>query len=147
MNVRDVLRDTRGFSLLSVIVAMALMAFLFLALTRGVITVEETHRYSHFSTVANSLAQARLEELVNRPYTQITSGSDNNPIDETGRPVAPGRFARFWTVQDDTPSQDLKTVVVRVEWDTPFWIAGTPADQLHVVQMATIVSKEAKDWL
>lgn len=147
MRVSGVLRDRRGFSLLSVIVAMALMAFLFLALTKGVITVGETHRYSYATTVANSLAQARLEELINRPYTLITSGNDNNPLDEMGRPVAQGRYARFWVVQDDTPGQDLKTVVVRVEWDTPFWIAGTPADQLHVVQMATVVSKEAKDWL
>jgi type II secretory pathway component PulJ len=147
MNVRDMLRDTRGFSLLSVIVAMALMSFLFVALTKGVITVQETHRYSYFTTVANSLAQARLEELANRPYSQIASGSDNNPIDEIGRPVQSGQYARFWVVQDDTPGRDLKTVTVRVEWDTPAWQTGTPAAQLHVIEIASIVSKEAKDWL
>jgi type II secretory pathway component PulJ len=147
MNTREMLRDTRGFSLLSVIVALALMSFLFVALTKGVITVEETHRYSYYTTVANSLAQARIEELVNRPYSQISSGSDNNPIDEVGRPVASGQYARFWVVQDDTPTPDLKTVTVRVEWDTPTWQSGTPANQLHVIQIASIVSKEAKQWL
>ncbi len=147
MKVRETLRDTGGFSLLSVIVAMALMAFLFLALTRGVITVEETHRFSYATTVANALAQARLEELINRPYALITSGNDNNPIDEMGRPVVQGRYARFWVVQDNTPSADLKTVTVRVEWDTPFWVAGLPQTSKHIVRMATVVSKEAKDWL
>jgi hypothetical protein len=141
------LEDRRGFTLLSVIVAMALLAFLFLALTRGVISVEETHRYSHFTTAANSLAQARLEELINRPYDNIISGRDPNPIDETGRPVAAGNFARFWVVQDNTPSADLKTVVVRVEWDTPQWVSGADPATLHTVRLATIVSREAKTWL
>ncbi len=134
-----------GFSLLSVIVAIALLAFLFVALTRGVITVQDAHRFSHYTTVANTLAQAKLEQLTQERYQNIQSGADANPVNETGMPVAQGCFARFWTVQDDAPGPDMKTVEVRVEWNLPQW--NPDASHQHVVRLSTVVSSEAKTWL
>lgn len=145
MKARKLLGGQSGFSLLSVIVAIALLALLFVALTRGVITVQAAHRFSHYTTVANTLAQAKLEGLTKERYQDIQPGADTNPVDEMGMPVSEGCFARFWTVQDDAPGPDMKTVEVRVEWNLPRW--KPDAAQQHIVRLSTVVSREAKTWL
>ncbi len=147
MKVAKLLQQKSGFSLLSVIVAIALLTLLFVALTRGLITVQEAHRDSHYNTVANSLALAKLEELASLRYWHIASGQDNNPIDDTGQPVAQGYYARFWDVSENN-TEDMKTIEVRVEWDVPVWTSEPPSrNPKRYVRMATIVSKYAKTWL
>jgi Tfp pilus assembly protein FimT len=147
MKATKLLRQKRGFSLLSVLVAIALLTLLFVALTRGLITVQEAHRDSHYNTVANALGQAKLEELASQRYWHIASGEDNNPIDETGQPVAQGYFGRSWTV-DENATDDMKTIEVTVEWDVPQWTAQPPSvNPKRYVRLATVVSKYAKTWL
>jgi hypothetical protein len=64
-------------------------------------------------TTATNLAQQKIEELMGVPYNdaQLGAGTYNdadNPIERI--------YTRTWTVTDNDPIQDMKTVTVNVTY-------------------------------
>jgi len=60
------------------------------------------------------LAQNKLEELREANFDSLDDGNETY-VDQ----VNGVSYTRQWTVQDDTPQQDMKAVEVRVSWMGP----------------------------
>lgn len=96
-----------GYSLIEVLVAMALFAIAVLGLSAGVALVVRSSLLSDNLTRATILAQDKLEELAAR-YTSLAGGSDT---------PQPG-FTRDWSVTPNDPEAGVARVEVTVSWES-----------------------------
>lgn len=96
-----------GYSLIEVVVAMALFAIAILGLSAGVALVARSSLLSENLTRATILAQDKLEELTT-PYAVRTGGSDE---------PQPG-FTRDWSITLDDPATGVARVAVTVSWES-----------------------------
>ena len=113
------LTNSKGFTLLEVLIAMCLLAIAMMGLatlqSRGI----RGNNLGNRTTQAIALAQDKLEQLINASRSQaITAGAENN-IDETG--TGSGIFRRSWTVQNDTPVNNAQTITVTVGCNSSAW--------------------------
>jgi type II secretion system protein I len=94
-----------GFTLLEILVALALFSIASVALTLGVTTSIRVNSTSEHLTQATILAQDKLEALLASGPTS-TAGSD---VPRTG-------FSRTWTIVPDTPQTGVSRIDVSVSW-------------------------------
>lgn len=114
--LRPLLRGSnRGFTLVEMMIALVLFGVGMMALAqvlpRGLSVRDKARRMS----VASSMAQEEVERLRNLPFNHadLAGGihlDPNNPVDNA--------YRRQWTVQDDTPVEDMKRVSVTVSFPT-----------------------------
>lgn len=111
MTTRRRWRRRAGFTLVEIMVALAITALGLTAITAMFATGAHGTSYARHATEAAVLAEDRLEQMLVTPSAQLGSGSDQ--IDGHGRPVTDGGFDRSWTV---TWEGDLARISVRVGW-------------------------------
>ncbi len=99
-------RREKGFTLIEVMVAMGIFAIGILAVASMEITASHSNRSARLRTEGVTLASERLENLISQGYASILDGSDNG-----------GEIDLLWTVQDDTPIVNTKTITVTASWD------------------------------
>ena len=114
-----------GFTLLEVLIAISILTVGLLGVAQMQIMGIRGNYFSGNTTTVLTLAEEKMEDLLGKSYTDAeltgsgapgTNHNDvNNPIDETGQ--AGGIYTRMWTVIDNTPIADTKTVTVSVSWD------------------------------
>lgn len=105
---------TTGFTLIEVLVAMAIFAIAVLGLAIGTTSVMRANQTGLYTTIATNLAQDKLEELKAKPAAQITTtGSPENNISVSGVPVS---FNRSWAVTSNSPATGVKRIDVTVTW-------------------------------
>ena len=95
----------RGYSLLEVLVAMAVFAIASLGLAAGVTTVIRAGSVSQHVTQATILAQEKLEEF-RAAFEPLRDGEDS---------PRPG-YTRSWQVTPDSPEQGVTRIAVTVAW-------------------------------
>lgn len=123
---------SRGFTLLEVLVAIALLAVGLLGMATLVGSVINYNQLAQHVTTATTLAQDRIEELKNTGYDNIAEGSSTEAnIDALGD--AGGVYNRSTEVDEDAVFQNTKTVEVTVSWD---WKGNT-----HNVVLNTIIAR------
>lgn len=158
--VRINFRGNRGFTLLEVLIALAILSVGLLALAQMQIAAINGNLSASKMTIATTLAQDKIEELKGLDYDDaqladtnpfnndnMTDPSlpsfhppdhedSNNPIDESGGITGLRRYTRIWNIADNTPTSGVKTVVVIV-----FWGDINPATNLprHRVIVPTII--------
>jgi general secretion pathway protein I len=98
--------EKAGYSLVELLVAMALFAIAALGLSAGVIMVVRSGVSSDHLTRATILAQDKLEELA-ALGSPLTGGTDT---------PQPG-FSRVWTVSSDDPETGVARIDVAVFWE------------------------------
>ena len=105
--------NDKGFSLLEVLVAVVIFAVGILAMAALQLTAIKGNHFSNNLTEATTIAQEKLEELIQTDYS----------LSNAGEPLAPGNHSETqgiytidWTVQDNTPIQDTKTILITVRW-------------------------------
>jgi type IV pilus assembly protein PilV len=104
-----------GFSLLEVLVAVAVVGIGFLAAASMQGTSVTGNSKSRYWTYATYLAQDKMEEFRNTNFDDISeSGSPETNIDIFG--TAGGLFNRSWTINDNTPAVLMKTITVTITW-------------------------------
>lgn len=112
--------SANGFTLVEVIVAVAIIAVFSVGIAMLAITVVTGNAQGRSTDVAVFLAHDRLEAIRNTPYPNITSA--NFPAEAYGSitvgspPQAFPDFQRSISIQDNTPTADVKRVVVTVSW-------------------------------
>jgi type IV pilus assembly protein PilV len=99
-------QQQNGFTIIEVIISMSLLTIALLALCSMSIMVIKSNSFSQMSTKAAGMATDKIEGLKNFSYDNILSGTDTQ---ET-------IFTRSWTVTNDTPVTNTKTIAVTVTW-------------------------------
>jgi len=122
---KKMLGNQSGFTLLEVLIAISILTVGLLGVAQMQIMSIRGNYFSGNTTAALTLAEEKMEDLLGKSYTDAeltgsgapgTNHNDaNNPIDEAGQ--AGGIYTRMWTVIDNTPITDTKTVTVSVGWD------------------------------
>ena len=106
--------SVNGFTLLEVLVAMAIFSVAVLGLAVGATSIMRANKTSYLNTVATNLAQDKLEELKARTVANITSCSlscDSPAL--TNKNVT---FTRTWTVTTNSPATGVNRIDVTVQW-------------------------------
>ena len=110
-------KNSSGFTLIEVAIAICILAFVLLGMAQLQIVTIRGNAFANRVSNQATLAQSKLEELTGLPYASIVNGQDNW-----------GPYHRVWTALDDTPGPGMKTVTVTVS-----------GQDTESVQMQTIV--------
>lgn len=97
----------KGFTLVELLVTMLLITIFTVGLASVNVMAVKSNSYSRLSTQATVLAKDKMEALKNMNYDAMVSGGP-----ETVATV----FSRQWTVQNNVPVTNTKTVTVNVSW-------------------------------
>lgn len=98
--------DSRGFTLLEVLMALAFLSVALLALAQMSAIAIRGNAVGAKLTQGINLAQDKLEELKNLSYTQIVATGDGTDVTES--------ITRSWTIT--TPTPGLAQIQVAATW-------------------------------
>ena len=98
-----------GFSLIEILVAMAIFSIGILGFAMSTISVTQGNQKSYNIAIANALAQDKLEELKALPATLASGG----PVTDT---ISGQSFSRSWTVTANSPISGMHKIDVTVTW-------------------------------
>ena len=99
----------QGFTLVEVLIAMAIFAIGILGVASMQITSINGNASSRMHTEATTLAVERLERLIALPYDHADLDELNNP-----HQVIEGGYTIVWNVSDDIPINATKTINITV---------------------------------
>lgn len=119
----------QGFTVIEILIALAIFAIGFLALSSMQITAINTNASTRYSTTVINIAKDRAEELMALPYNDanlvgsaapgttyapaadadLIDNNEDGQIDEAGEA---GHITITWTVIDDQPRPGTKSVRV-----------------------------------
>jgi prepilin-type N-terminal cleavage/methylation domain-containing protein len=118
-----------GFTLIEVLIAVAIFAIGILALTSLQAVYIGGNSSARMQTEATSLAAQWLERLKILPY-------EHNDLDPVGNPhrQVVGAYRIEWNVTDNSPINEVKTIRIRV---TPANLRGRPVN---------LDFRRAEDW-
>ncbi len=97
---------SQGFTLVEVMIGMAIFAIGFLAVSSMQITAIQGNGSAREGTEAATLAAEQAERLMALPYANIVDGG----------PVINGAYSLIWDVAIDNPVPRTKTITIRVDW-------------------------------
>jgi len=108
--------NTRGFSLIELMIAMAILAFGMLAAASMQYSAISNNAKGNIYTQANMLAKIKLEYLKNLDIhsDELAAGNytDATPINDHEQPG--GIYSRQWTIAD--LGSQARTITVTVQW-------------------------------
>ncbi len=106
------LRNSNGFTLIEVLVAMVILSVGLLGTAALITGIIKGNKVSNRITTATTLAQDKMEEIKRDGYSNAgdeTKASLPSPYDQYERKV---------TVIDPSPAANMKTVTVTVYWES-----------------------------
>jgi len=105
--------NQKGFSLIELLIAMAILAMAMLAAASMQFNSIRNNSSGNIVTQANMLAKAKMEELKNTTdLTTLSNGADTG-INAAGQPG--GIYDRSWTVQN--LGITARRITVTVQWN------------------------------
>lgn len=124
-----VLKRSKGFSLIEVVIALFILAICLLALAGLMVTTARNTSFGGHMTEAAIFAQDKLEQLRGAPWTGIIAGADT-ALGATGI-----SYARSWTVTAN-PTNDQRGVTVTMNWTDP------TKNSNHTIIVRSVISQE-----
>src|SRR5262245_49032940 len=100
-----------GFTLIEVLVAMAIFSISSLAVTSLMVNHTKLVSLNIQSSEAIALAQDKLEDLRTMKFGSMTNGG---PVTKTRKGIV---YTTNWTVQQNTPATNMSTLTVTVSWN------------------------------
>ena len=143
-------RDTNGFTILEVLMAMGIMSIGLLAVAAMQVSAVNNNKTGNTYTQAVSLARAQLETIKNGDIDDSTDPLNqsafpgatvythpNNPLDENGAPG--GIYTLSWTIDDYLDDTDgdgigdtIRTAARAVTVQVSFPFAGSGTRQVSI---------------
>jgi type IV pilus assembly protein PilV len=137
-----VIKDTKGFTLVEILIAMVILGIAFMGLANMQVSCINSNSNSSQLTKAIILAQDKMEEIKSlnpdHPDLADTNPGNNGNLRQSIEPqdsdhreshieikgespqsvpdLNYGSYTRIWNVADNTPFPGRKTVVVIVTW-------------------------------
>lgn len=106
--------DTKGFTLIEVLMAMAIFSIGILAVASLQISAVQNNDLGNLITQATMLAQEKMESLKSTDdITALTDGSETN-IDHYGE--SGGIFDRSWTISNPLGGSSSRQIEIAVQW-------------------------------
>jgi prepilin-type N-terminal cleavage/methylation domain-containing protein len=102
------LQETKGFSMIEVLIALIVLSVSLLALAGLMGVVTKNNSYGNHLTEATTFAQDKLEELRVSRWGSIAEGFDNVPG------CSNINYTRTWEV---TNGAGIKTVAITIGWN------------------------------
>lgn len=107
------LKKENGFTLLEVIVSIAILTFGLLAVASMQITAIRGNDLAGRVTEASGWGQEKVEELSGLSYTDADLDPNGNPHTEQNPPAG---YTITWNVTANNPVNNVKLIVVTVTW-------------------------------
>jgi prepilin-type N-terminal cleavage/methylation domain-containing protein len=109
------LKSQQGLGLIEILIAIVIFAIGVSLALRTLPDSNVAMTRGRNITEATNFAQEKIEQLMSVPFTngELTSGTHDDPDNPIDR-----HFTRSWTVTDDSPIADMKTVAVTVSFQT-----------------------------
>jgi prepilin-type N-terminal cleavage/methylation domain-containing protein len=110
---------TGGFTLIEIIVAIALIAIGIMGFSLNTIGIIQGNFVSGNYTIATSLAQDKMEELLGQTsFTDVDNCTNPPDQDITATGETGGIYDRCWEIADPSPSlgANVKQIDVTVSW-------------------------------
>ena len=101
--------NQNGFTLIEVLIAMTVFAIGILGVAAMQLGAIKGNSYSSHLTEATTLAQDKMEELMMLDY-------NDSKLDPGNYTKSPGRYKIIWTIKDNVPATNTKTIDIRVTW-------------------------------
>ena len=98
--------NDHGFSLIEVLIATAIFSIILFGISTMLISSTNTTAKARKVTESSSWAADRIETLLATDYDDLVS----SPAD-----IVEGAYTISWTVTEDVPINNVKTLIVRVE--------------------------------
>jgi prepilin-type N-terminal cleavage/methylation domain-containing protein len=122
--------DADGFSLVEVMVALAVLCVGFMAIAGVTAGTLRGRSFSAAVTCAAVLAQDKMEALTSASYYGLPS-ADSTEMEDYGEIAGYPVYKRVVSVDAVEPTMGMKTVAVTVFWDS----------DRHAVCLKTIIAK------
>lgn len=123
---QDILRNEKGFTLIEVMIAMAVFAIGMLAVGSMQIAATKGNTSSGKMTSAVTIAQNQMEQLISLAYDDPsnlndtdgdgTAGLNSNTSGTADHAATSGQYNVYWNVAADNPIRNTKTIEVIVTW-------------------------------
>ncbi len=113
------MKNTRGFTLVEALLAMAIVLFVVVSILSGFTQQMVSNRYAGAKNIAISLAEAKIEEYLKFPASQMPADSVDYVVEQNRKLVVstvdPDREDQYRRTTVVTPSPDLAAMnVIRV---------------------------------
>lgn len=130
MNQR--IKENKGFTIVEVMIALAIFSIGYLAYSGLQISATKSNTKARWLTLAVTCATDRIEQLLDLPYThanlaagthtlaEAADGIDNNSDGRIDEPGESGPLAFNWTVTDDVPIANVKTINISISWSNAY---------------------------
>ena len=129
-HIESILKDTQGFSLLEVIVAVSILTVGLLAIATLQGAAIRGNNGATAITIATTVATDRMEKLmaldIGSPQLQDSDSDGTTGLNDTGaaadhaltgQRISGKSFDIFWNVADDSPNPGNKTIGLIVTWN------------------------------
>ena len=103
MRLRRLRLGSRGMTLVEVLIALAIISIALLGMCLTSLSVIKGNATNDMLTRASTVAQAKMEDLKNVPFSSLANGNDTE-----------GDFTRQWTITDI--SATLKQITLITSW-------------------------------
>ncbi len=98
--------NDKGFTIIEVMIVIGIFAIGILAVASMQVSAFQGNRSATLRTMAITLASERMENLISQDYGAIVS--DSQAVDN---------FNISWTVTNDSPLANTKTITVTTNWN------------------------------
>jgi len=108
-------KKNQGYTLVEVLIAMAIFALGFLSLATIQIKSIRQNASAQMYTEATTMATESMERLISLPYDHLDLDQNANP-----HSMNTGGYTIMWNVQADNPVTATKTIVMNVTGANPY---------------------------